>query len=67
MAARARAEFYIRRPGAARGRQWLFDHEGRLGWGTKAIATKFKGVVNAKRVAALARTPGVPRLQLVHA
>lgn len=66
---RHRQEYYVERPRVVRGRRWLFERNGQFGWGPKAIATRFRGTVDAKRAAAIATNHGgyVNMARLVHA
>lgn len=67
---RYRVEFYVERMTSTRGKRFLFERDGKFGWGTKAIATRFHGKVDAERAAALNRgydRSGGHRVRLVHA
>lgn len=54
MASRRLAEFVVFRPDAGRGKQYLFEHNGQLRFGPKAVATRYRGRIAAERARLLA-------------
>lgn len=64
---RPKKEFYVRRTAPSRAGRYLFERDGKFGWGPKRIATRFRGSLDAERAMRLQWTWNGPKMGLVHA